>query len=133
MLLGQWSAAHSTPAVQSWARPLGSVGLDFLCTCCTLHACICVCATFKDICVVYIYVCMNICVCIYSALNVYICVYTYIYTHTYIYLDYYWYMNIFKTNGAKVLLNHVRKKLMKLYILVILKNWCSLSPFENEL
>lgn len=41
-------------------------------------------------------------------------------------------MNIFKTNGAKVLLNHVRKKLMKLYILVILKIWCSLSPFENE-
>ena len=33
-------------------------------------------------------------------------------------------MNVFKTNGAKVLLNHVRKKLMKLYILVILKNWC---------
>lgn len=33
MLLGQWSVAHSTPAVQSWARPLGSVGLDILCTC----------------------------------------------------------------------------------------------------
>ena len=79
---------------------------------------------------------MNICVCIYSALNVSICVYTYthIYIYTYIYIfRLLLYMNIFKTNGAKVLLNHVRKKLMKLYILVILKNWCSLSPFENEL
>ena len=81
------------------------------------------------------YICMYeyMCVYIFCPKCVHMCVYIYIYTHTYIYLDYYWYMNIFKTNGAKVLLNHVRKKLMKLFILVILKNWCSLSPFENEL
>ena len=70
------------------------------------------------------------------------CTYVYIHTHIlyintytyiYIYLDYYLYMNIFKTNGVKVLLNHVRKKLMQWRILVVPKNWCSLSPFENEL
>ena len=93
----------------------------------------------KDIRVVCIYICMNImCVYIVFPKCVHMCIYIHIYyiyihIHTYIYLDYYLYMNIFKTNGVKVLLNHVRKKLMKWCVLVVPKNWCSLSPFENEL
>lgn len=100
-------------AVQTWARLTFSgpqFSLQYL-------------GIYSHMCVLYMYY-----ICHIYPIKLYMCAYVCMHTHMeciyiYIFRSLYVWIYICKINGVQVVLNSMRKKLMKFLILVVLKNW----------